>query len=168
MQSITTNTTSSRNILNLSFNLCLRLLIVFSFKVSPLKFCIYHLFRTCYMPRLSHPPWFDRPDNIWLRVQIMTFIICGFFHFISLHVFCLVSTQLSHTLNECSSLTVRDQQLHQYKTKHNIIVLHSLICWFLDTRREDGIHETKMWTCWRRLWLYKFSCSTVGIFPQCL
>jgi hypothetical protein len=32
-----------------------------------------------YMPRPSHPPLFDHPDNIWRRVQIMELLILLFF-----------------------------------------------------------------------------------------
>jgi hypothetical protein len=30
------------------------------------------------MHRPSHPPWFDHPNNIWWRVQIMELLIMQF------------------------------------------------------------------------------------------
>jgi hypothetical protein len=32
----------------------------------------------CYISRLSHPTWFDYPNNIWWRVQIMGLLILQF------------------------------------------------------------------------------------------
>jgi hypothetical protein len=36
---------------------------------------IFHTFHTLYMPRSSHPPWFDHPNNIWCGEQIMKVLI---------------------------------------------------------------------------------------------
>jgi hypothetical protein len=48
----------------------------------------------------------------------------------------LLRTFFSDTLNPwCPN--VRDQISHSYKTAGKIIVLHVLICMFLDSRRED-------------------------------
>jgi hypothetical protein len=41
------------------------------------KFCNYnflsisHLSHECFISYLSHPPWYENPENIWRRVQIM-------------------------------------------------------------------------------------------------
>jgi hypothetical protein len=32
----------------------------------------------CYMPHPSYPPWFDHPNNIWWRVQIIKLLIIQF------------------------------------------------------------------------------------------
>jgi Ca2+/Na+ antiporter len=46
----------------------------------------------------------------------------------------LPSTLFSNTLSRRSSLKVRDQVSHSYKTKNKIIVLHILIFVFLDNK----------------------------------
>jgi hypothetical protein len=47
------------------------------------------------------------------------------------------SPPCSKTFNLHSSLTVRDQVSHPYKTRGKIIVLHILIFRFLERRREE-------------------------------
>jgi hypothetical protein len=49
----------------------------------------------------------------------------------------LLSTLLSHTLSLCSSLSVRDQVSHPYKTTRKTTVLYTLIFMFLDSNLED-------------------------------
>jgi phosphate starvation-inducible membrane PsiE len=56
----------------------------------------------------------------------------------------LLSTLFSNTLNLCSSLYVRDQVPHSYKTTDKITVSYILIFEFLDSRREDK----RFWTAW--------------------
>jgi hypothetical protein len=34
-----------------------------------------HLFHACYMPRPSHPPWVDHPNNIWWRAQVLKLLM---------------------------------------------------------------------------------------------
>jgi hypothetical protein len=47
----------------------------------------------------------------------------------------LLSTPFANTLSLCSSLNVRDQVPHQYRTTSKIIILYILIFMFLDSRR---------------------------------
>jgi hypothetical protein len=49
----------------------------------------------------------------------------------------LLRTLFSNTLSLCSSLNVRDQVSHPYKTTGTIIVLRILTFMFLDSRQED-------------------------------
>jgi hypothetical protein len=37
--------------------------------------CISHLLHAWQMPRLSHAPWADHPNNIWWRVKVMKLFI---------------------------------------------------------------------------------------------
>jgi hypothetical protein len=56
----------------------------------------------------------------------------------------LLRTLFSNTLSLCSSLSVRDQVLHPYKTTGRITVLYMLTFTFLDSRRDDR----RLWTEW--------------------
>jgi TctA family transporter len=49
----------------------------------------------------------------------------------------LLNTLFSNTWSICSSLNVRDQVSHPYRTTCKIIVLFILIFMFLESRRED-------------------------------
>jgi hypothetical protein len=73
-----------------------------------------------YMLHLSHYPWFDHPNNIWWRTQIMELLIkqsspssC---HFTPL--------RFSNTVNWCSSHNVTNQVSHPNKTTRKIVVLY--------------------------------------------
>jgi phosphate starvation-inducible membrane PsiE len=56
----------------------------------------------------------------------------------------LLSVLLSDTLSLCSSLNVRDQVSHPYRTTGKIVVLYILTFMFLDSRREDK----RFWPEW--------------------
>jgi hypothetical protein len=59
-------------------------------------------------------------------------------HFIPLQPYILLSTLFSNTLSLCSSLNVRDQVSHQYRTTDKIMVLYTsiLILTVLDAGQE--------------------------------
>jgi hypothetical protein len=89
------------------------------------KFCThFYLFHVCYMPRQSHPPWFDHLNNFWWSV-LWRSPVCIFLHLLT--TFCLFDWNIllsilfsSSTLNLCSFLKVRDQFPHPYKTKEHL------------------------------------------------
>jgi hypothetical protein len=56
----------------------------------------------------------------------------------------LLRSLFSNTVGLCSSLNVRDQVSHPYKTTGRITVLHVLTFTFLGNRREDK----RLWTEW--------------------
>jgi hypothetical protein len=98
----------------------------------PTKFLYATLFSpTCYMPRPSHSSRFYQPNNIWWWVQILSYSLCSLLHspvassLLGPNI--LLSTLFSNTLSLCSSLSVRDQVPHPYKTSGKTTVLYSLI-----------------------------------------
>jgi hypothetical protein len=56
----------------------------------------------------------------------------------------LLSILFSNTLSLCSSLNVRDQVSHPYRTKGKLVVLYILIFMFFYSRHEDR----RFWTEW--------------------
>jgi hypothetical protein len=58
-------------------------------------------------------------------------------HFISLRSKFLLSTLFSNTLGPRSSLNIRDQVCHTYRTTGKLTILYVLTSVFLDSRRED-------------------------------
>jgi hypothetical protein len=57
----------------------------------------------------------------------------------------LPNTLFSNTLSLCSSLNLRDQVSHPYRTTGKIIVLYIVIFTLLDSRREDKWFWTEQW-----------------------
>jgi hypothetical protein len=91
----------------------------------PLRFSDYngvcvHLPSSCHMSRPSHLPWFDCPNNIWWSVHVMKLLITQSSP-VS-HHFLLGQNILLSTLSSNTSLTVRDQSSHPYKTTGKLIV----------------------------------------------
>jgi hypothetical protein len=103
------------------------------------------------MPRPPHSSWLDLPNYIWGWVQIMKFLIVQLSpfsrHLIPLRSNILLRTLFSNTLSLCSSLSVRDQVSHPYKTGR-IMVLYILTFTFLDSRRDDK----RLWAEWHEQW----------------
>jgi hypothetical protein len=74
--------------------------------------------------------------------------LCSFLHYlITLSLFgpnILLNFLFSNTFSLCSSLNVRDQVSHPYRTTDKITVLHIPIFIYLDSRRE----ARRFWTEW--------------------
>jgi hypothetical protein len=91
-----------------------------------------------HMSRSPHPPWFNHPNNIRWRIQVMKFIIMQFFPrsvFLPLGPRILLNTLFSKTVSLCSSFKLRDQVSHPYSTTDKITVLYIFIFRFFDTRQ---------------------------------
>jgi hypothetical protein len=74
----------------------------------------------CYMPSPSHPPWLDNSNYTWRTIQVMKLLIMQFSPVFLLGPNIFLSILFSNTLSLCSSLYVRDQVSHPYKTsKYN-------------------------------------------------
>jgi hypothetical protein len=90
------------------------------------------------MPCPSHPPWLDHSNYTWWRVQVMKLSPTSH-HFISLwSKYSLQHPVLKHNL--CSSLNVRDQISHPYRTTGKIIILYTLILCFSEGLWQRSIH----------------------------
>jgi hypothetical protein len=91
---------------------------------------------SCYMTWWSHPPWLDHSNYTWRRVKLMKLLIMQFpptsRPFISLWSKYYPHYLFSNALSLWSSLNVRDQVTHPYRTTGKIIVLYILInTWIL-------------------------------------
>jgi hypothetical protein len=122
----------------------------FTLRVSNQNFVrISHLPHARYMPRPSHPPLFDNPNNIWWRVNIMELLIMqcsqSCCHSL-LGPNILLSTLFSNTLNLCSPVNLRGQIAYPYKTRGEIILFYILIFTCLDGR-------------WEYIWKDSLVCS---------
>jgi hypothetical protein len=103
------------------------------FSISHQSFvCISHLSHACYacyMPRLSHLPWFHHP-NVWRNVQIMKPLTTQSSP--ASHSFLSLRSKYSHTPfssthNLCSSLRVRDQVSKPYKQLYHSIRITKVV-----------------------------------------
>jgi hypothetical protein len=83
------------------------------------------------MPRPSHLSWLDYSNYTWRRVQVMKLLTMQ----LSPTSCLFIPPWSKYTLSLCSSLNVRDQVLHPYRTTSKITVLYILIL-FLDSRKE--------------------------------
>ena len=82
---------------------------------------------TCYMPRPSHPSRFNRLKILGEEYRSLSSSLCNFLHspvtssLLGPNI--LLSTLFSNTLSLRSSLIVRDQVSHPYKSTGKIIIL---------------------------------------------
>jgi hypothetical protein len=84
------------------------------------------------LPCVPHAPpitfaltWLDLPNDVWGWVQIMKFLHSPVTSSL-LGPNILLRTPFSNTLSLCSSLSLRDQVSHPYKTTGRIMVLYIL------------------------------------------
>jgi hypothetical protein len=76
----------------------------------------------------SHPSLLDHSNYFWREVQVMKLLFMQLPPISSSSLFganILLSTLFSHTLSLCSSLNIRDQVPHPYRTTSKIIVLYN-------------------------------------------
>ena len=99
--------------------------------------------RLCYMPCPSYYSQFDYPKKIGKEYRSSRSSFCSFLQssltspLLDPHI--LVSTLFSNILSVRSSLSVRDQDSHSYKTTGKIIVLYILIfvLWLANWKTKD-------------------------------
>jgi hypothetical protein len=102
---------------------------------------------SCYMPCPSQSPRLDNSNYTWEQYKLRSSSLYSFLQPpITSSPFgpnIPLSTLFSNTLSLCSSLNVRGQVLHPYRTTGKIIVLYILIYTFLDRREKK-----RPWTKW--------------------
>jgi len=103
------------------------------------KYCTRLISHACYMPLPSHHPSFEVykfwSSSLCSILQPPATSSC-------LDPNILLSTQFSNTFNLCSSISMKDQVSHLYKTTDKIMVLYILIFKCLERRQEDK----RLWT----------------------
>jgi hypothetical protein len=114
---------------------------------NPVHFTL--LSHACHMSRPPHSPSFDLPNDILGWVQALH---CATYSVLPSPYPTLVL--FSNTLSLCSSLSVRDQVSHPYKTTGRIMVLYILTFTFLEIKRENK----RLWTKQRQAFL-ELVCS---------
>jgi hypothetical protein len=109
----------------------------------------------CHMPHPSHSSWSDHLKNTWSGLEIMSP------HYAVLSTSLLgpiifLRTPFSNTLSLYSSLSVRDQVLHQYKTTGKIIVLYIVLYIFV---YQTGIQGILHWMTASIPWVQSFKSN---------
>jgi hypothetical protein len=101
------------------------------------------LSHACHIHCPSSPPWFDHPNNIWRRAQIMKLSLCNFLkHPVISSIFCpniLLSTLFSNALSLSFPLNVRDRVSHPYRHNKNIISNLIQYLWNCTCQADDFI-----------------------------
>ena len=108
--------------------------------------CMHVFCHTCHMPRPSHPPPFDHPNNVWWGVQIMKLNNMQFYpsscnsSLLGPNPDISLSTLFPNTLSLCSPFDMRDQLSHPYTRKRMAIFLCAFIFTSLklDSEQETG------------------------------
>ena len=90
--------------------------------------CICPFLHTCHMSRLSHSSWFDRPNNICGRVQVIKFLLM--YSSFPCHLAFLRPRYLpQHPILEHPQtvflFNVKDQVSHPYKITDKISIVYS-------------------------------------------
>jgi hypothetical protein len=78
--------------------------------------CISHLSRTWHIPRLSKPPWFRHPNNIWCSWSLCSLLQSPATSCLLVRIDVL-STLFSNTLSLCSSLSDGVYEIVIYRTR---------------------------------------------------
>jgi hypothetical protein len=139
----------------------------------PSKTMHYSFPHACYILHISHH-LFDSSKNILWRVEIMNMLIIQSSSFLCyLSLLCpdiILSTPISNTLSLCSSLLVRDQASHLYKTTCKVRVLCISIFTFLGSKTGchvilDQMLASAFCCCW---FLYECSFDMLGLFTDIL
>jgi hypothetical protein len=77
----------------------------------------------------------DHYNRTWRKYKLWSSSLCSFSNPTSLHLLSVqMSTLFSNTLSLCSSLNIRDQVSHSYRTTGEIIVTYIPVLKFLDGR----------------------------------
>jgi len=100
----------------------------------------------CYKPRPSHSSRFIIQTILGEQYRSLSPSLYSFLHSLFTSSFLgpnILNTLFSDTLSLHSSLNMRDQVSHPYKTTSKIIVLYILNFKFLDSKLEDKIFWTK-------------------------